>query len=65
MRCRWPSRRPCVDKGESCVVTFAGDSVTISNPGGIRNTIEWTVTATDGSGNTSTKTCSVEVVKKT
>ena len=54
-----------VDKGESCVVTFAGDSVTIINSGGVRNTVEWTVTATDGSGNTSTKTCSVVVVKKT
>jgi hypothetical protein len=54
-----------VDKGESCVVTFSAGSITIVNPGGIDNTIEWTVNATDGSGNTSTATCSVRVVKKT
>jgi hypothetical protein len=53
-----------VDKGESCVVTFSGDSITILNSGGVKNTVEWTVSATDGSGNTSSKTCSVEVVKK-
>jgi hypothetical protein len=53
-----------VDKGESCVVTFSAGSIRIVDPGGINNTIEWTVKATDGSGNTSTKTCSVQVVKK-
>ena len=52
------------DKGESCVVTFSGSSIRIANPGGINNTIEWTVNATDGSGNASSKTCSVQVVKK-
>jgi hypothetical protein len=53
-----------VDKGESCVVRFGGTSITVLNSGGINNTIEWTVRATDGSGNVATKSCSVTVVKK-
>jgi hypothetical protein len=52
-----------IDKTESCQVSISGDSVTINDSGGVNDTIEWTVEATDGSGNMSTTTCLVLVVK--
>jgi hypothetical protein len=51
-----------IDKTESCVVSLDGDTGTIENSGGVGTTIEWVVEATDGSGNTSSETCSVDVI---
>lgn len=51
-----------IDKGESCVVSISGDTVTITDSGGVNDQIEWTVTATDGSGNEAETTCLVQVV---
>jgi|GEM_PF-3203386 len=48
---------------EACVVTFAGDTVTISDTGGVGDHITWTVESTDTSGNTSQTNCEVLVVK--
>lgn len=50
-----------IDKTNSCVVSFTGDTLTIHDSGGVGDNIEWTVTATDGSGNTATKVCSLVV----
>jgi hypothetical protein len=47
---------------EACMVTFAGDTVTISDTGGVGDYITWTVESTDTSGNTSQSTCEVLVV---
>ncbi len=52
-----------IDKRGSCAVTILGDTITINDSGGVGDIIEWTVSATDGSGNTSQSTCSVTVVK--
>jgi cysteine-rich repeat protein len=52
-----------IDKTESCVVAFAGDTLTINDSGGVGDHITWTVVATDGAGNQSTATCEVEVLK--
>jgi len=52
-----------IDKTGSCVVAIDGDTVTIHDSGGVGTTIEWTVEATDGGGNSISMTCSVEVVK--
>ncbi|HSR52374.1 MAG TPA: DUF5011 domain-containing protein [Acidobacteriota bacterium] len=51
-----------VDKTNSCVVSFDGDTLTIDDSGGVGDTIEWTVTAEDSFGNASSETCGVEVV---
>jgi uncharacterized repeat protein (TIGR01451 family) len=51
-----------IDKGESCVVSIDGDTITISDSGGVDDQIEWTVTAIDGSGNESSTSCLVHVV---
>lgn len=54
-----------VDKTDSCVVEFAGDTVTIVDSGGVGTRITWTVTATDASGNVSSpKVCGVDVVRR-
>lgn len=50
--------------GNSCKAIIAGDTITITNSGGVGNKILWTVSAQDGSGNVGQKTCSVDVVKK-
>lgn len=52
-----------IDKTASCAVSFDGDTVTIHDSGGVGATITWDVTATDGSGNSITMTCSVEVIR--
>lgn len=49
---------------ESCKVTFAGDTITILDSGGVGNKISWTVSAQDGTGNAGQKTCQIEVIKK-
>ena len=51
-----------IDKTDSCVVTFEGTTVSILDSGGVGDIISWTVFATDGSGNSTTDTCVVEVV---
>ena len=51
-----------IDKTNSCIVSFEGDTVTIEDSGGVGTTIEWVVEATDGSGNSASKTCSVDVI---
>ena len=53
-----------IDKTESCVVSFSGDTVTIHDSGGVGDIIEWTAEATDASGNVGSATCTVNVVKK-
>ncbi|HSR68141.1 MAG TPA: hypothetical protein VLU25_09370 [Acidobacteriota bacterium] len=50
-----------IDKTESCIVSFQGDTVTIDDVGGVGTTIFWDVTASDGNGNTATTTCQVQV----
>ncbi len=51
-----------VSKLGSCVVATAGDTVTILESGGVGDTIEWSVEATDPSGNSTEITCKIEVV---
>lgn len=46
-----------------CRVSTAEDTVTIRLPGGVRNRISWTVTATDDAGNTARRDCAVDVVR--
>ena len=45
-----------IDKSESCVVSIDGATITILDSGDVGDHIEWTVTATDDSGNTSAET---------
>lgn len=51
-----------IDKGESCIVSRDGAELIIDDVGGVNTIIEWQVNASDGSGNSSSETCSVEVV---
>jgi hypothetical protein len=51
-----------VDKKESCVVEFSGDTITIQDSGGVGDHITWTILATDDSGNTTEVECAVDVV---
>jgi hypothetical protein len=51
-----------VDKTKSCVVSFAGDTITIYDSGGVDDHITWKGIATDGSGNTTEFECEVLVV---
>lgn len=51
-----------ISKTESCVVSIARDQITILDTGGVADMIEWEVTATDGSGNSTTMECLVTVV---
>jgi hypothetical protein len=51
-----------IRKTNSCIVSIDGDQITILDSGGVADMIEWTVTATDDSGNSTTKSCSVSVV---
>lgn len=48
---------------DSCVVSIAGASVTIEETSGVASFIDWTVEATDSSGNQSSEVCSVAVTK--
>lgn len=50
-----------VDKTESCVVSYNGDTITIQDTGGVGTHISWEVTATDGSGNTAEQHCEIIV----
>jgi len=52
-----------IDKAvDSCIVSFAGDTVTIDDSGGIKDRISWTIEATDCKGNQATTECFVDVV---
>ncbi len=51
-----------IDKTESCVVSIAGDTITILDSRRMVNHIFWEVVATDGSGNTTDVMCEVEVL---
>jgi hypothetical protein len=51
-------------KPASCRVRIQGNTVTILDPGGVGDTITWTVSAADAAGNGGTKTCQLNVVKK-
>ena len=51
-----------IDKRGSCVVSFSGPTVTISDSGGVGDIIEWVVTAEDANGNATQATCKVVVV---
>lgn len=53
-----------IDKTDSCVVELEGDSVRILDSGGVGDNITWTISAVDTSGNASTQTCQLEVVKR-
>jgi len=52
-----------IDKTFSCIVSFAGDTITILDSGGKDTRITWTAEATDGAGNVGSVDCSVDVVK--
>ena len=52
-----------IDKTESCIVSFAGDTITIADSGGVATRITWTAEATDGSGNITSLGCAVDVVR--
>lgn len=51
-----------IDKTESCIVSIAGDQVTILDSGGVEDMITWTVRATDRCGNVQENVCKVNVV---
>lgn len=52
-----------IGKTNSCVVSIAGDQISILDTGGVADMISWEVTATDGSGNNTTTECLITVVK--
>jgi hypothetical protein len=52
-----------IDKTESCIVYFGGDTVTIADSGGVGTRITWTAEATDGSGNVTSVECGVDVIR--
>jgi len=45
------------------LVSFSGDTLTILDSGGVGDHITWTIEATDTSGNTTTGSCEVEVLR--
>ncbi len=51
-----------IDKTESCVVSFDGDTLTIDDSGGVGDNIGWTVVGTDASGNRTETACQMEVI---
>lgn len=48
-------------KMQSCVVSVSGDTITITDSGGVGDNIVWTIVATDQSGNTTSAEGHVEV----
>ena len=61
-RCyKFTKKGKLIDKGESCEVSIAGDTLLIDDVGGVGTTIEWQVLVSDGSGNMVAEVCSVEV----
>jgi hypothetical protein len=51
------------DRTQWCKVATQGSTFTIYNPGGVGTTIQWTLAATDASGNLALKSCEVFVTK--
>jgi hypothetical protein len=51
-----------IDKTGSCVVEMNGDTISVTDSGGVANQISWTVEATDGNGNATSQSCGVTVV---
>ena len=51
-----------INKTYSCQVAFSGDTITVRDAGGVGDHIAWTVEATDENGNSTTKSCDLEVV---
>jgi hypothetical protein len=51
------------DERGGCIVTLQGDTVTISDSGGVDDYITWDAQVGDDSGNTSIVTCQVHIVK--
>jgi hypothetical protein len=64
IHCRWTNGAPlwALNGKQSCVVGFAGDTLTVNDSGGVGDHIVRIVFATDAAGN-QTATCEVEVVK--
>lgn len=50
-----------IDKKDSCVVHLSGDTVTIADSGGVGTFIDWTVIATDQSGNSIETQCGLQI----
>ncbi len=53
-----------IDKGESCVVSASGDTVTVTDSGGVGTRILWSAGVSDGNGNDTTVDCGVTIVNK-
>ena len=51
-----------IDKTESCVVSVAGDTITIDDSGGVGDHISWKISVTDVNGNSAEGSCEVIVV---
>jgi hypothetical protein len=51
-----------IDKTSSCSITIDGGVITILDSGGVGDKIEWTVEASDSSGNSTTETCALTVI---
>ncbi len=51
-----------IDKTNSCEVSFATDTLTIEDSGGVGDHITWSVTASDSEGNEGTEDCLLLVV---
>ena len=49
-------------KLDSCVVAIAGDTITIVDSGGVGDNIVWDILGTDGSGNDTGETGTIEVL---
>ena len=61
-RCfKFTKKGKLIDKGGSCEVSIAGDTLQINDVGGVGTTIEWQVSISDGGGNMVDATCSVDV----
>lgn len=52
-----------IDKTSSCVVSFAGDTLTIWDSGGVGDIITWRVRAQDDAGNAISRRCRIDVVR--
>jgi hypothetical protein len=52
-----------INKLESCIVSFAGNTLSVADVGGYGDHISWTVEAVDDSGRVGTTTCEVLVAK--
>ena len=51
-----------IDKKNSCIVSFSGDSITIDDVGGINTHITWKIAVVDVNGNAAEGNCEVVVV---